>query len=148
MAVSAFRFRPVNTINRLVHARVQTPRLLRLHDKALPEKRSAQCPPFKCFFFLILTFFVALVFLDEPSLLTESLGRLDSEVAQMIFQNILRLSISCALYPSSFSQILMGNHVAWLLKKERRHKCARDLSFSPNLNSASTNCSRYSRRSI
>jgi hypothetical protein len=65
--------------------------------------------------------------------LEESFGRLDSEVAQIIFQKMLRLSILGALYPISFSQILMGNHMAWLLKRERRNKRARDLSFSPNL---------------
>jgi hypothetical protein len=62
--------------------------------------------------------------------LEESFGRLDSEVAQIIFQKMLKLSILGTLYPISFSQSLMGNHMAWLLK-ERRHKRARDLSFSP-----------------
>ena len=44
---------------------------------------------------------VALSAIDRPSL-DKSLSRLDSEVAQVIFQNMLRLSKLGALYPSSF----------------------------------------------
>jgi hypothetical protein len=60
---------------------------------------------------------------------------------RLFSRTVLRLSNMGALYPTSFSQIFMGNNVAWLLKKERRYKCARVLSFSPNRHSATKNCS-------
>jgi hypothetical protein len=65
--------------------------------------------------------------------LEESFGRLDSEVAQIIFQKMFEIEHFGCFISNFILPDFHGKPHGVAMKRERRNKRARDLSFSPNL---------------
>jgi hypothetical protein len=145
VAVNDFRFRLVNTINLLALARVQTPRLLQLHDRFTPEKSSAHSAAVLC---SRLTFYCSAQCPGSAKSWRKVWAGLIQKLHRFIFQNFFEIEhfgcfISNFVIPKSH-----GKPHGMAVEERTAHKCARVLSSSPNLPSATKNCSRHSKQSI